>query len=58
MFSSVMSNARVCLSPLRFGAGIKGKFLDAMNSGTPSITTPIGAEGMHNSFTLERSDSF
>lgn len=42
----VMQNARVCLAPLRFGAGIKGKLLDAMLNGTPSITTSIGAEGM------------
>ncbi len=42
----VMDHARICLSPLRFGAGIKGKFIDAMQSGTPSITTSIGAEGM------------
>ncbi len=38
---------RVCLSPLRFGAGMKGKLADAMLSGTPSITTSIGAESMH-----------
>lgn len=43
----VMSAARVCLAPLRFGAGIKGKIVDAMLCGTPSVTTPIGAEGMH-----------
>ena len=43
----VMSDARVCLAPLRFGAGIKGKLVDAMICGTPSVTTPIGAEGMH-----------
>lgn len=43
----VMSAARVCLAPLRFGAGIKGKLVDAMLCGTPSITTPIGAEAMH-----------
>jgi len=34
------------LSPLRFGAGLKGKFVDAMRNGTPSITTFIGSEGM------------
>jgi hypothetical protein len=34
------------LAPLRFGAGIKGKLIDAMYSGTPSITTSIGAEAM------------
>ncbi len=43
----VMSNARICLAPLRFGAGIKGKLTDAMQCGTPSVTTPIGAEAMH-----------
>ena len=43
----VMSAARVCLAPLRFGAGIKGKIVDAMLCGTPSVTTPIGAEAMH-----------
>jgi glycosyltransferase involved in cell wall biosynthesis len=45
--SEVMKLARVCLAPLRFGAGIKGKLMDAMLNGTPSITTSIGAEGMH-----------
>lgn len=43
----VMSKARVCLAPLRFGAGLKGKLIDAMECGTPSVTTPIGAEAMH-----------
>lgn len=42
----VMTAARICLAPLRFGAGIKGKLADAMLCGTPNITTPIGAEGM------------
>ena len=44
----VLQSARVCLAPLRFGAGLKGKFIDAMTVGTPSVTTPIGAEGMHD----------
>lgn len=42
----VMSKARVCLAPLRFGAGQKGKLVLAMECGTPSVTTAIGAEGM------------
>ncbi|WP_087506356.1 glycosyltransferase [Neiella marina] len=44
--SEVMSQARVLLAPLRFGAGLKGKLLDAMLYGLPSVTTTIGAEGM------------
>ncbi len=41
-----LQNARVLLAPLRFGAGIKGKLLDAMLHGIPSVTTSIGSEGM------------
>lgn len=47
---AVMQQARVCLAPLRFGAGIKGKLVDAMQCATPSVTTPIGAEAMHEGF--------
>ena len=43
----VIGNSRVLLAPLRFGACIKGKLTDAMECGTPSVTTEIGAEGMH-----------
>ncbi|GGC12200.1 glycosyl transferase [Marinobacterium zhoushanense] len=42
----VMRLARVNLAPLRFGAGLKGKLVDALACGTPSVTTSIGAEGM------------
>lgn len=45
---AVIRNARILLAPIRFGAGIKGKFSDAMECGTPNITTSIGAEGMIN----------
>lgn len=43
----VVGQARVLLAPLRFGAGLKGKLVEAMQTGTPSVTTPTGAEGMH-----------
>lgn len=43
---AVIKNARVLLAPMRFGAGLKGKLLEAMQLGTPSVTTNIGAEGI------------
>ncbi len=43
---NVIKKAKVMLAPIRFGAGIKGKLLDAMHCGTPSVTTSIGAESM------------
>ena len=43
----VVGQARVSLAPLRFGAGIKGKLVDSMICGTPSVTTEVGIEGMH-----------
>ena len=45
---AVMGAARICLAPLRFGAGLKGKLVEAMACGTPSVTTSIGAEAMHD----------
>ena len=50
--SEAMKNARVCLAPLRFGAGLKGKFLDAMKNGTPAVTTSIGAEGIPGNYSF------
>ncbi|WP_405296537.1 glycosyltransferase [Algibacter sp. Ld11] len=42
----VMKQAKVCLAPIRFGAGLKGKLIDAMQNGTPMVTSTVGAEGM------------
>ena len=41
-----MQQYRVCLAPLRFGAGLKGKIVDSWAHGMPVCTTPVGAEGM------------
>jgi O-antigen biosynthesis protein len=41
-----MIQARVNLAPLRFGAGLKGKILQALQLGLPTVTTLIGAEGI------------
>ncbi|MFD0862398.1 glycosyltransferase [Sungkyunkwania multivorans] len=43
----VMQRSRICLAPLRFGAGLKGKLVTAMKNGTPVVTTTIGAEGIY-----------
>ena len=45
--NATMKTYKVCLVPLRYGAGLKGKIVDAMLNGTPCITTSIGAEGMY-----------
>lgn len=37
---------KVLLAPIQFGAGLKGKFIDAMQAGTPAVTTSAGAEAM------------
>lgn len=46
----VISKAKVLLAPIRFGAGIKGKLLESMEFGTPSITSTIGVEAMNGSY--------
>lgn len=46
---SVLKQARLLLAPLRFGAGLKGKLLDAAQCGLPAVTTSIGAEGLYTS---------
>ncbi|WP_066960022.1 glycosyltransferase [Microbulbifer sp. Q7] len=43
---ATLARYRLNLAPLRFGAGQKGKILDGWLAGTPTITTPIGAESM------------
>ncbi|KQB38340.1 glycosyltransferase [Flavobacterium aquidurense] len=46
--NEIVKKSRIVLAPIRFGAGLKGKLLEAMQCGTPSITTTIGSEAMHN----------
>lgn len=38
--------ATVLMAPLRAGSGTKYKVLEAMASGLPVVTTPVGAEGL------------
>lgn len=39
---------RLVVAPLRFGAGVKAKIVEAMRHGIPTITTSVGAEGICN----------
>ena len=39
-------DARAAIVPLRAGAGVKGKVVEALQQGLPLVTTPIGAEGI------------
>ena len=42
-----LSNIRVSVAPLRYGAGIKGKIGTAMCAGIPVVATSIAIEGMN-----------
>ncbi|MCD0475985.1 glycosyltransferase family 4 protein [Flavobacterium sp. EDS] len=59
----VVQKSRIVLAPIRFGAGLKGKLVEAMQSGTPSVTTTIGAEAMNgdlpwNGFIIDDAEDF
>lgn len=54
---------RVFVSPLRYGAGVKGKTNQSMSYGLPVVTTSVGAEGMAlldgiNALIADQSDVF
>jgi glycosyltransferase involved in cell wall biosynthesis len=58
-----LNGARVSVSPLRFGAGVKGKISQALSFGLPVVTTSIGSEGMSltdgfDSFIRDSADGF
>lgn len=38
--------ARVAVVPLRYGAGIKGKVVEALQQGVPLVTTMVGSQGL------------
>lgn len=41
-----LERARVSVLPLTYGAGIKGKLVQALMTGTPTVSTTIGVEGL------------
>ncbi|MBC7988355.1 MAG: DUF4915 domain-containing protein [Luteimonas sp.] len=49
-------SARVVVAPVRFGAGLKGKVLEAMRYGVPCVTTSTGAQGLSDAGFLRVTD--
>jgi hypothetical protein len=54
--NTVPARRSILLAPLRFGAGIKGKIIDAWTFGMPVVTTSIGSEGMTGTSSSVSSD--
>lgn len=44
--SKIYDSCRIAVVPLRYGAGIKGKVVEAMRYGIPVVTTSVGVEGI------------
>jgi glycosyltransferase involved in cell wall biosynthesis len=42
-----LDRAHLSVAPLRYGAGMKGKVVEAMASALPVVTTSFGAQGLH-----------
>lgn len=61
--SKTMQKYKICLAPLPFGAGLKGKLFDAMENGTPCVMSSVAAEGVFgtmkpNGFVTDNSKKF
>ena len=46
MLNERYRSARVAAVPLRCGAGVKLKVVEALRNGLPLVTTPVGAQGL------------
>lgn len=46
--SSLYAQCKMVVVPLRYGAGVKGKVVEAVYNGMPIVTTSVGAEGIEN----------
>lgn len=44
--SQLYASCKVVVVPLRYGAGVKGKVVEAIYNGAPIVTTSTGAEGI------------
>jgi glycosyltransferase involved in cell wall biosynthesis len=43
---TLYNSAKVIVAPLRIGAGVKGKVVEALRMGVPIVTTSIGIQGL------------
>jgi glycosyltransferase involved in cell wall biosynthesis len=43
---ALYQNVKLAIVPLRYGAGVKGKVIEALQQGLPLVTTSVGAEGL------------
>lgn len=50
--SMLYASCRIVVVPLRYGAGVKGKVIEALYNGAPVVTTSIGAEGIPEAETV------
>lgn len=46
VLATFYETARVAVVPLRFGAGVKGKVVEALSHGLPLVTTTTGVQGI------------
>lgn len=44
--AELYATSRMVVVPLRYGAGVKGKVVEAIYNGLPIVTTSVGAEGI------------
>ncbi|MEG1900841.1 MAG: glycosyltransferase [Clostridium sp.] len=44
--SELYRNCKIVVVPLRYGAGVKGKVVEAIYNGAPIVTTSVGSEGI------------
>ena len=47
-FGGLLPPLRVAIAPLRFGAGVKLKTVEALQYGVPVVATTVGAEGLED----------
>ena len=50
--AELYSTCRMVVVPLRYGAGVKGKVVEAIYNGAPIVTTSTGAEGIPSGETV------